>query len=99
MTVVIRSTRRPAAFVVVAGVVAALALGGCTFRDAICGSDAYPVLQVGGTGRQCVSKGEEPPAGWARYPAGKEPKHVDDDWDVYWRTHTLDPEGNVVDAG
>jgi hypothetical protein len=81
----------------VVAVVAAVSLGGC-IDDAICGSDDYPVLQVGGTGRQCVPAGEEPPAGFARFPAGQEPKHVDDEWDVYWRSHTLDQGGKVTSA-
>jgi len=76
---------------------AAVLLGGCT-QDAICGSGDYPALQVGGTGRQCVSKGQDPPAGWARYPAGQVPEHVDDTWDVYWRTHTLDESGTTVEV-
>ena len=86
---------RRARFVV--SVCAVLLLAGCV-PDAICGSDDYPVLQVGGTGRQCLPEGQEPPAGWARYPPGQEPKHVDDKWDVYWRTHTLDTAGRVVEV-
>ena len=77
-------------------VFAALLLGGCG-TDAICGSGDYPVLQTGGTGRQCVARGQAPPAGFARYPAGQEPKHVDDKWDVYWRTHSLDRNGAVIE--
>jgi hypothetical protein len=77
---------------------AALLVTACTFQDAICGSDEYPVLQVGGTGRQCVAGDAEPPAGWTRFPADQEPKHVDDEWDVYWRTHTIDRSGNVVES-
>ena len=73
-----------------------LLLGGCG-NDAICGGGEYPVQQVGGTGRQCVADEQDPPAGFARYPAGKEPKHVDDKWDVYWRTHAVDGKGNIVD--
>lgn len=88
--------RRRVTMFAIAGLLAAPLVGGCTFRDAICGSDDYPVLQVDGTGRQCVPKGDEPPAGFTRFPAGKEPKHVDDEWDVYWRTHKLDQSGNVV---
>ncbi len=87
--------RRTAALAAVSLLAGGLA-GGCAFRDAICGSGHYPVHQIGGTGRQCVAKGEEPPAGWTRYPAGQEPKHVDDEWDVYWRTHTIDQDGEVV---
>jgi hypothetical protein len=81
----------------VTAAVAGLLLGGCG-QDAICGSEDYPVLQTGGTGRQCVPKGQEPPAGFARYPGGQEPKHVDDEWDVYWRTHTLDGAGKPVET-
>jgi len=85
---------------VAVGLVAACAaavLTGCG-ADAICGGGDYPVLQVGGTGRQCVPKSDDPPAGFARYPVGKEPKHVDDEWDVYWRTHTLDKNGAIKAA-
>jgi hypothetical protein len=74
-----------------------LLLTGCG-NDAICGGGEYPVQSIGGTGRQCVSDGQDPPSGFARYPAGKEPKHVDDQWDVYWRTHTVDDKGDIVDA-
>jgi hypothetical protein len=82
---------------------AALALGttmsvaGCG-ADAICGGDDYPVTAVGSTGRTCVGAGHEPPAGYARYPAGKVPKHVGDEWDVYWHSHTIDKSGAVVPA-
>lgn len=77
------------------------ALTGCSgleFKDAVCGNDAYPVLAVNSTGSDCTPKGEEPAPGYARYPEGKVPKHVDDKWDVYWRTHTLDEKGNIIDA-
>ncbi|MEU6217510.1 hypothetical protein ABZ845_08305 [Streptomyces sp. NPDC047022] len=80
---------------------AVAALAGCSspdFRDAICSSGEYPVLTVNGTGSACVKNGERPPAGYTRYPEGKVPQHVDDKWDVYWRTHTLDENGHVVDA-
>ncbi|MBU2666919.1 hypothetical protein KOI35_25740 [Actinoplanes bogorensis] len=87
---------RPAALTLAAVGVASL-LSGC-MQDAICGSDDYPVLQTGGTGRQCVPKNEEPPAGFARFPSGQEPKHVDDEWDVYWRTHTVDDTGKTITA-
>jgi hypothetical protein len=76
---------------------AALSLTGC-LQDAICGSGSYPVIQVGGTGRQCVDKGQNPPTGFARFPSGQEPKRVDDKWDVYWRTHTVDETGHTVDV-
>jgi hypothetical protein len=64
--------------------------------DAICASGEYPVIQVGGTGRTCVADGQPPPSGFARFPAGQEPRHVDDKWDTYWRTHTVNPSGAVV---
>ncbi|MDY7087156.1 MAG: hypothetical protein SYR96_18825 [Actinomycetota bacterium] len=81
--------------VVAAGV--ALLLGGC-LKDAICGSDDYPVLQIDGSGRQCVPKGQEPPTGFTRFPEGQVPKHVDDEWDVYWRSHTVDKSGKTISA-
>ncbi|MEU8586017.1 hypothetical protein AB0C59_03255 [Streptomyces sp. NPDC048664] len=77
------------------------ALTGCSssdFKDAICGGGEYPVLTVNGTGSACVRNGEHPPAGYTRYPEGKVPQHVDDKWDVYWRTHTVDSNGRIVDA-
>ncbi len=73
-----------------------LLTAGCG-EDAICGADAYPVKAVGGTtGQDCVPEGEEPPAGYVRYPAGKVPKHVGDKWDEYWSTVVVDERGNVV---
>ncbi|MFF5897137.1 SCO0607 family lipoprotein [Streptomyces argenteolus] len=80
---------------------AALALTGCAgveYRENICGGDEYPVLSVGGTGSACVPDGEEPPAGYVRYPEGKVPQRVDDKWDVYWDTHTLDEDGDIIKA-
>lgn len=74
---------------------AALGMAGCA-PDAICRDGEYPVVQVGGTGRTCVADDEEPPAGFTRFPAGQEPGQVDDDWDRYWRTHTVDANGQVV---
>ncbi|MEU4659448.1 hypothetical protein AB0G32_36895 [Streptomyces sp. NPDC023723] len=81
---------------------ALLALTGCAgfeYREAVCGGGEYPVLSVGGTGSACVPDSAEPPSGYARYPAGKVPQQVDDKWDVYWDTHTLDENGKVVDVG
>jgi hypothetical protein len=77
---------------------ATLAAGGCSLNEAICGGDQYPVAAVGSTGRDCVPKGEEPPAGYVRFPAGKVPKHVGDEWDEYWNTHMIDKTGAVVPA-
>ncbi|MFD3807800.1 SCO0607 family lipoprotein [Streptomyces sp. NPDC058611] len=76
----------------------AATLAGCSMKDAVCRGGEYPVMTVGDTGSACVTNGKPPPEGYARYPEGKVPKHVDDTWDVYWRTHTLDSEGNTVDA-
>ena len=76
------------------GVLAGLLSAGCTIRDAICRSEEYPVAAVDSTtGRACVADGEEPPTGFVRFPEGKVPKHVDDEWDVYWRDHKLDERG------
>lgn len=36
--------------------------------------------------------------GFVRYPKGRVPQQVDDKWDVYWRTHTLDKNGKIIDA-
>ncbi|WP_424921168.1 SCO0607 family lipoprotein [Streptomyces sp. wa1] len=83
------------------GVVAVVALTGCAgfeYREDICNGGEYPVLSVGGTGSACVRDAEEPPAGYVRYPEGKVPQQVDDKWDVYWDTHTLDKDGNTVAA-
>lgn len=76
---------------------AALLSAGCTFQDAICGSGEYPVKAVGGTtGGTCVPDGEEPPRGYVRYPEGKVPRHVGDEWDEYWSTVVVDERGAVV---
>jgi len=73
-----------------------LLTAGCA-ADAICGSDEYPVKAVGGTtGSACVPAGEQPPAGYVRYPEGKVPKHVGDKWDEYWSTVVVDERGTVV---
>ncbi|MCX5206408.1 hypothetical protein OG897_33995 [Streptomyces sp. NBC_00237] len=76
---------------------AVLALGGCA-QDAICGGGEYPVLNVGSTGRACAPDGEEPPKGYVRFPEGKVPERVGDEWDEYWQTHTVDTDGKIVTA-
>ncbi|MFG2313375.1 SCO0607 family lipoprotein [Streptomyces sp. NPDC048566] len=81
------------------GTAAVAALTGCAgfeYREAVCGGGEYPALTVGGTGSACFSDKEEPSAGYTRYPAGKVPKEVDDKWDVYWRTHTVDEDGKIT---
>jgi hypothetical protein len=73
-----------------------LLTAGCG-QDAICGSDSYPVKAVGTTtGQDCVPQGQEPPAGYVRYPEGKVPEHVGDKWDEYWSTVVVDDKGAVV---
>lgn len=86
----------------VAGMAASFLLTGCALpADAICASEEYPAQQVSdgdgkGTGRICVPKGQNPPKGYVRYPVDKEPKHVDDTWDKYWRYRGIDENGNPV---
>ncbi|WP_328873085.1 hypothetical protein OHT76_24940 [Streptomyces sp. NBC_00287] len=87
--------------IALAGATAALALTGCSgweYQEDICAGGEYPVLQVSGTGSACEKSGDEPSQGYTRYPEGKVPKQVDDKWDVYWRTHTVDKKGNIIDA-
>ena len=73
------------------------AVAGCSFKERICRSGEYPVKAVGSTtGRTCVRDGQDPPAGYVRYPAGKVPEHLDDEWDRYWRDKALDEHGNLV---
>jgi hypothetical protein len=94
-TTVIGSTVRH--LLVAAFVAAAVAMGGCPAREQICRSGEYPVKAVGNkTGRTCVPDGQDPPAGYVRYPPDKVPKHVDDEWDRYWRTVVVDENGNIV---
>ncbi|MFF5724749.1 SCO0607 family lipoprotein [[Kitasatospora] papulosa] len=101
----VRSGRARVVAAALTGALAVVALTGCAgfeYREDICSDGEYPVLSVGGTGSACVPDAEEPPAGFARYPEGKVPEQVDDKWDVYWDTHTLDKDGNTVvapDAG
>jgi hypothetical protein len=78
-------------------VAALLVLPGCSWHEKICGSGQYPVKAVGNTtGRTCVTNGQDPPRGYVRYPAGKEPKYVGDKWDKYWRTVVVDEHGDIV---
>ena len=83
----------------VAGLAGMFLLSGCSLQDAMCSSGEYPVKAVRSTtGGACVPDGEEPPAGYVRYPEGKVPKHVDDEWDRYWSEHMLDEKGNEIAA-
>ncbi|GAA0460063.1 lipoprotein [Paractinoplanes deccanensis] len=84
-------------FLIVTALLAGGLAAGCSLQDAICGGGEYPVAAVDSlSGRACVPDGEEPPAGYVRFPEGKEPKHVDDKWDRYWDEHKLDERGVEV---
>jgi hypothetical protein len=48
------------------------------------------------TGRTCVPDGEDPPAGYVRYPEGQVPEHIGDKWDKYWETKVVDQSGRIV---
>jgi hypothetical protein len=81
----------------VAALAVTVAVGGCTLRESICRSGEFPVKAVGSTtGQTCVTDGQDPPAGYVRYPQGKVPRHVDDEWDRYWKTVVVDETGTVV---
>jgi hypothetical protein len=87
---------RMISMVTVAGLAGLFLMGGCT-ADAMCSSGEYPVKAVRSTtGGACVPDGQDPPAGYVRYPQGKVPKHVDDEWDRYWSEHMLDEKGNEI---
>ncbi len=84
---------------VVTGMLGMLLLGGCSMQDAMCGSGEYPVKVVNSTsGGACVKNGEEPPSEYVRYPEGKVPQRVGDEWDTYWDTHMLDESGKEIPA-
>ncbi|KWV34753.1 hypothetical protein AWV63_00080 [Micromonospora rifamycinica] len=75
-----------------------LLTGGCGFQEDICGDGEYPAIAVGGQGGSaCFPEGQEPTAPYVRYPEGKVPQHVDDEWDVYWRDHGIDANGTIID--
>jgi hypothetical protein len=87
---------RATAALAVSGLAGLLLMGGCA-EDAICSSGSYPVVAVRGTGGgDCVEDDQEPPAGFVRYPAGRVPQHVDDEWDRYWYDHQLDENGREI---
>ncbi|QKW07875.1 hypothetical protein HUT18_17250 [Streptomyces sp. NA04227] len=89
-------TRRAALGLALASAAAATLTTGCSLQEATCGGGEYPVMTVGGTGSACVPDDEEPPKGYVRYPEGKVPKHVDDKWDKYWQTHSVDKNGKII---
>ncbi|MGN9810186.1 SCO0607 family lipoprotein [Micromonospora sp. BQ11] len=89
--------RRTVAVLTVAGVAGIVLAGGCAFRESICSSGEYPVAAVRSTtGRACVEDGQAPPAGFVRFPEGKVPQHVGDEWDRYWAEHMVDENGREV---
>ncbi|MCZ7434834.1 hypothetical protein O7598_00325 [Micromonospora sp. WMMC241] len=80
------------------GLSALMLTTGCSFEESICGSGEYPAIAVGAQGGSaCFPNGQEPTPPYVRYPEGKEPRHVDDEWDVYWRTHGIDENNNIVE--
>ncbi|MEL5958107.1 hypothetical protein AADR41_25675 [Streptomyces sp. CLV115] len=93
-----RRRSRAAAGLAVAAATVAMLTTGCSTEDAICGGGEYPVMTIGSTGSACVSDDEDPPKGYVRYPKGKVPEHVDDKWDMYWRTHSVDKDGRIIEV-
>jgi hypothetical protein len=90
-------TRTGSVLVMLACAAGFCTVSGCGFREAICSSGEYPVAAVRSTtGRACVADGQAPPSGYVRFPAGKIPEHVDDEWDRYWGEHMLDQNGREV---
>ncbi|QTD95812.1 SCO0607 family lipoprotein [Streptomyces cyanogenus] len=81
-----------------AGGFAASLLTGCAGwgKERVCLPGEDPVLAVNDAGGDCVPEGEEPGPGWVRYPRGKVPVYVGDEWDRYWSDRTLDEKGRVV---
>ncbi|MFF8594553.1 SCO0607 family lipoprotein [Streptomyces sp. NPDC015220] len=89
--------RTPLLLLVLVSAVAALPLTGCAGRqERVCSPGRDPVLAVNDSGSDCIPSDEEPAPGWARYPQGKVPVHLDDKWDRYWADKTLDQHGRVV---
>ncbi|WP_218122294.1 SCO0607 family lipoprotein [Blastococcus aurantiacus] len=70
----------PRTVVTVLALAAALGASGCSPQERVCSSGEYPVRTVESTdgGMACVPDGEEPPAGYERFPAGEVPEFVDD---------------------
>ncbi|WP_254909926.1 SCO0607 family lipoprotein [Micromonospora sp. NBS 11-29] len=76
-----------------------LATTGCGYQEAICADGEYPAIAVGGEGGSaCFPDGQEPTSPYVRYPEGKVPQHVDDEWDVYWRSHGIDEKGAIIET-
>ncbi|GAA4915258.1 SCO0607 family lipoprotein [Streptomyces coeruleoprunus] len=90
--------RRPLAAVALVCASAAVLLTGCAIQDRVCSSGQYPVKAVRNTGGDCVPDGQEPVEGWVRYPEGKVPVYVGDEWDRYWDDRFLDENGRIVEG-
>ncbi|MEU2231689.1 SCO0607 family lipoprotein [Streptomyces vietnamensis] len=100
-SIALRPGRVRIATAALAGSAAVVTLTGCAgieYQEGICNSGGHPAMPVGGTGSACVSDGQEPPAGFVRYPEGKVPQQVGDKWDVHRDTHADDKDGDIIDA-
>jgi hypothetical protein len=65
----------------VGAVVAATLFAGCGYRERICSKGEYPaVARDNTTGRVCVVNGEQPPKRCKKYPRGKTPTFLDEDY-------------------
>jgi hypothetical protein len=89
--------RRTMAMLAGVGVAGIFFTGGCASREAICSSGEYPIAAVRAAGRACVEEGRPPDPGWVRFPEGKVPEHVGDEWDRYWQEHLLDENGSEIE--
>ncbi|MGH1551367.1 SCO0607 family lipoprotein [Streptomyces sp. L7] len=96
------SKRTRVAVLTAAPISAAGLLSACSFTtaDAMCSSGEYPVLVPGSTrGRRLREERRHPAERLPRgYPKSKVPQHVDDKWDMYWQTHTVDTKGHITAA-
>ena len=73
-------------------VLAVLPLAGCTLVQAhMCSDGEYPTWRPDGPGATCFADGEEPTAGYVRYPAGDVPDLLDDDYQPLQRYPELKP--------
>ncbi len=78
---------------------ALIALSGCSgISQGICGGGEYPVARIGTAGSACQAEGTEPAEGYVRYPEGKTPEKVGDEWDTYWQKNVLDGNGQESPA-
>jgi len=61
---------------------AVTALPSCSYREKMCAQDEYVVYatEYPDSGRNCVQNGEEPPQGYQRYPEGRVPHLVEEDY-------------------